>query len=161
LVAPIVITALAYLHVLAAMGWLGGAILFVSSIAPGLRSLSPTASLEYLAKVGPRATRFFAGTATATIVFGLALLGVVPGLLGTNLMVGVGIGLIAYVTAIITMVSFRKADHIAKQLLAGGQSGPPSPELAKALKRGGIAVAITVLLLIVALMFMVVTGFPF
>jgi hypothetical protein len=76
-------------------------------------------------------------------------------------MVGVGIGLIAYVTAIFTMVSFRKADHIAKQLLAGGQSGPPSPELAKALKRGGIAVAITVLLLIVALMFMVVTGFPF
>jgi Na+(H+)/acetate symporter ActP len=74
LVAPIVITALAYLHVLAAMGWLGGAILFVSSIAPGLRSLSPTASLEFLAKVGPRSTRFFAGTATATIVFGLALL---------------------------------------------------------------------------------------
>jgi hypothetical protein len=143
------------------MGWLGGAILFVSSIAPGLRLLSPTASLEFLAKVGPRSTRFFAGTATATIVFGLALLGVVPGLLGTNLMAGVGIGLIAYVTAIITMVSFRKADHIAKQLLAGGQSGPPSPELAKALKRGGIAVAITVLLLIVALMFMVVTGFPF
>src|SRR5713101_4123679 len=115
LVAAVVITVLAYLHVLAAMGWLGGAILFVSSIAPGVRSLSPTASLEYLAKVGPRSTRFFAGTATGTIVFGLALLAVVPGLFETSLMVGVGIGLIAYATAIVTMLSFRKADQIAKQ----------------------------------------------
>jgi uncharacterized membrane protein len=161
LVAAVVITVLAFLHVLAAMGWLGGAILFVSSIAPGIRSMGPTASLEFLAKVGPRSTRFFAGSATATIVFGLALLGAVPGFLGTNLMVGVGFGLIAYVTAILTLLSFRKADGIAKQRLAGGQSGPPPPELAKALKRGGITVAVTVLLLVVSLMFMVVTGFPF
>jgi hypothetical protein len=59
------------------------------------------------------------------------------------------------------MLSFRKADRVAKQTLEGGQTGPPPPELAKALKRGGIAVTITVLLLVVALMFMVVTGFPF
>jgi len=143
------------------MGWLGGAILFVSSVAPGLRSLSPTARLEFLTIVGPKSTRFFAGSATATIVFGLALLGVVPGLLGTSLMVGIAIGLVAYVTALITMLSFRKADRVAKQALEGGQTGPPPPELAKALKRGGIAVTITVLLLVVALMFMVVTGFPF
>src|SRR5437016_7683802 len=45
LVAAVVVTVLAYLHVLAAMGWLGGAILVVSSIVPGLRSLSPAASL--------------------------------------------------------------------------------------------------------------------
>jgi len=161
LVAAIVVTVLAYLHVLAAMGWLGGAILSVSSITPGIRSLSPAASLEFLAKVGPRSTRFFAGSATATIVFGLALLGAAPSVLGTSLMGGIAIGLIAYVTAIITMLSFRKADRVAKQLLAGGQSGPLPPELSKALKRGGISVAITVLLLVVALMFMVVTGFPF
>jgi hypothetical protein len=161
LVAAIIITVLAFLHVLTAMAWLGGGILFVSSIAPGLRSLSPAASLEFLAKVGPRATRFFLGSATATIVFGLALLGVVPGLMGTSLMGGVAIGLIAYLTAIMTMLSFRKADDIAKRLLAEGKAGPPPPELAAALKRGGMFVGITVLLLVVALMFMVATGFPF
>ena len=161
MVAAAIITVLAFLHVLSAMGWLGGATLFVSAVVPGTRSMSPAASLEFLAKVGPRSTRFFAGSATATIVFGLALLGLVPGLMGTSLMGGVAFGLIAYVTAIFTMISFRKADNIAKERLASGQTGPPPPELAKALKRGGITVVLTVLLLIIALMFMIVTGFPF
>jgi hypothetical protein len=143
------------------MGWLGGAVLFVSSIAPGLRTLSPAASLEFLAKVGPRSTRFFAGTATATIVFGLGLLSVLPGLLGTNILFGTAFGLLAYLTAVLTMVSFNKADHLAKEMLAGGQAGPPPPEFTKALRRGGIAVTATVLLLVVALVFMVATGFPF
>jgi uncharacterized membrane protein len=161
LVAAVIITTLAFLHVLSAMGWLGGATLFVSAVVPGTRSMSPTASLEFLAKVGPRSTRFFAGSATATIVFGLALLGVAPGLMGISLMGGIGFGLIAYITAIFTMVSFRKADNIAKERLASGQTGPPPPELTKALKRGGITVVLTVLLLIIALLFMIVTGFPF
>jgi hypothetical protein len=161
LVAPIVITVLAYLHIVSAMGWLGGAVLFVSSIAPGLRSLSPGASLEFLAKVGPRSTRFFAISATATIVFGLGLLSALPGLLGTNIVFGIAIGLVAYITAIVTMLSFNKADHLAKKMLAGGQAGPPPPEFMAALKRGGIAVTVTTLLLVVALVSMVATGFPF
>jgi len=160
LVASIIITVLAFLHIFSAMGWLGGASLFVSSIAPGLRSLSPTASLEFLSKVGPRSTRFFVGTATGTIVFGLALLGVEPDLVSTSLMGGVVLGLVAYLTAVITVISFRRADHLAKEALASGQAGPPSPELAKMLKRGGLTVVITLVLLVVALMFMVVTGFP-
>jgi hypothetical protein len=161
LVGSFVITALAFLHVISAMGWLGGAALFVSSVIPGTRTMSPTASMEFLAKVGPRATRFFAGSATATIVFGLALLGAVPSFTGTGLIVGVGFGLLAYLTAIVTLLSFRKADHIAKETLAKGQPGPPPPELAEAVKRGGITVVATVLLLIIALAFMVATGFPF
>lgn len=161
MVAPIVITVLAYLHIISAMGWLGGAVLFVSSIAPGLRSLSPAASLEFLAKVGPRSTRFFAVSATATIVFGLGLLSALPGLLGSNIIVGIAIGLVAYLTAIETMLSFNKADHLAKEMLDGKQAGPPPPEFMRALKRGGIAVTITALLLVIALVFMVTAGFPF
>src|SRR2546428_12973562 len=71
MVAPIVITILAYLHIISAMGWLGGAVLFVLAVAPGLRALSPTARLEFLSKVGPRAVRFFIGSSTPPIAFGL------------------------------------------------------------------------------------------
>lgn len=160
--AAVIITVLAFLHIISAMGWLGGAILFVSVIAPGLRSISPMASLEFLAKVGPRATRFFIGAATSTIIFGLLLLFSFSVDFGWKLDAGITIALIAYVIAlVVTVPSFRKADRLAKEALASGQAGPPNPELPKAIKRGGVATTIVVLLLIVALAFMVGTGFPF
>jgi len=160
MVAASVITILAFLHIITAVGWLGGAILFVSSIAPGLRSLSPAASLEFLAKVGPRTTRFFAGAATGTIVFGMALLSVLPGVTNT-IYYGVGLGLIAYLTAILTILSFRKADKIARSILEGPRAGPPPPEFQNAMRTGGISVTLTVLLLIISLVFMVYAGSPF
>ena len=163
MVAQIVITILAYLHIISAMGWLGGAVLFVSVVGPGLRSLSPTARLEFLSKIGPGATRFFIGSSTATIVFGLGLLYAFQGASSTTISVGLALGLIAYLDAILFAIpSLRKADHLAKEMLASGQAGgPPSPELAKALKRGGIGVATVVVLLVITLMFMVAAGFPF
>src|SRR2546425_6735368 len=96
MVAPIVITILAYLHIISAMGWLGGAVLFVSAVAPGLRSLSPMARLEFLSKVGPRATRFFIGSSTAPIVFRLLLLFSFPRAFSTTINVGLTLGLISY-----------------------------------------------------------------
>ena len=163
MVAPIVITILAYLHIISAMGWLGGAALFVSVVGPGLRSLSLTARLEFLSKIGPGATRFFIGSSTATIVFGLALLFSFPGASSATLNAGLAVGLIAYLDAILVAIpSLRKADRLAKEMLASGQAGgPPSPELAKALKRGGIGVATVVVLLVITLISMVTAGFPF
>jgi len=144
------------------MGWLGGAVLFVSVLAPGLRALSPMANLEFLSKVGPRAARFFIGTATSTIVFGLALLASLPGLATTSIYAGLSIGLVAYLDAMLVAVpAFRKADHMAQEMLASGQAGPPSPEFVKALRRGGIGVATVVVLLVITLVFMVYAGFPF
>ncbi len=156
------ITVLAYLHIISAMGWLGGAVLFVSVLAPGLRSLSPMASMEFLSKVGPRATRFFIGTSTATVVFGLSLLYADLSVLSTDIYVGLTLGLIAYLDAmLVTVPGFRKADYLAKEKLASGQAGPPPPEFAKALRRGGLGVATVVVLLVITLMFMVASGFPF
>src|SRR3989454_6550397 len=96
MVAPIVITILAYLHIISAMGWLGGAVLFVSAVAPGLRSMSPTARLEFLSKIGPRATRFFIGSFTAPNVFRPPPLFFFPGAFRTTIIAGLTIGLIAY-----------------------------------------------------------------
>lgn len=162
MVAPIIVTFLAYLHVIAAMGWLGGATLFLSVVAPGLRKLSPGASVEFLAKVGPMATRFFIGSSTATIVFGLALYFSLTFPPGSGIIVGIGFGLAAYLDALLVAVpGFRKADHMAQEMMKGAQSGPPPPAFRGALRRGGLGVASTVLLLAIALLFMVAAGFPF
>src|SRR2546425_6935937 len=100
MVAPIVITILAYLHIISAMGWLGGAVLFVSAVAPGLRAMSPTARLEFLSKIWPRATRFFIGSFTATNVFGPALLFSFPSAFTPTIIAGLTLRLIAYLDAI-------------------------------------------------------------
>lgn len=156
----LVITILAYLHIIAAMGWLGGAVLFMSVIVPGLRSFSPGASLEFLTKIESRAIMFFAGTATGTIVFGLGLLFALS-ISGTIIYTGLTLGLLAYLDAmLIAIPAFRKAEHIAKDLVSGKLSSPP-PELASSLRRGTLSVASVVALLLVALMFMVASGFPF
>lgn len=155
------VTVLAFLHIAAAMGWMGGALLFVSAIAPGIRSVqSAPATMEVLARIGPRAVRFFAGTATSTIIFGLALLAVLPGLATISLIGGVAFGLLAYITAILTFLSLRKASNIARRTLAGPPGTHPPPAMVQTLRRGGLTNGITVLLLILALIFMVGTGFP-
>jgi hypothetical protein len=160
LVAPVVITVLAFLHIASAIGWMGGAVLFVSAISPGLRSLSPAASVEFVAKVGTRAIRFFAGAATATVIFGLALFASMRGSLGGYVDYGVAFGLLAYVAGVATFVYLRRAGLLAKQIVAEGKAGPPTPEYMEAIRTGGMSGAVSVLLLVLALIFMVLSGYP-
>lgn len=157
---PLIITILTYLHVISAMGWLGGAVLFLSVIAPGLRALSPGASLEFLVKVGPKSTRFFIGAATSTIIFGLALFFALQGdFPGYGIYAGVTLGLLAYLTAMLGAVpAFSKADRLAKDMLSNPPSGPPPAEFTGALRRGGISLTIIVVLLLLAVIFMVASG---
>jgi hypothetical protein len=158
----LLVTIFLYLHVLSAMGWLGGAILFVSVLIPGLRTLSPAASLEFLSKVGPRSTRFFIGAATSTVVFGLALFFSLQGDYTQGVYVGIGLGLIAYVWAMAVPVrAFLKADRLAKQMLASPPSGPPPAEFTSAMKQGAIGVTVVVVILLLAMIFMVTSGSGF
>jgi len=155
-----VVAILTFLHIVSAMGWLGGAIFFLSTISPGVKTFTPPASLEFLTKVGPRLVRFFVGAATATIIFGLGLLFAA---FGTDLSTwpmyietGFGLGLIAYLVALlVTVPTFNKLDKIAKQMIANPQGGPPPPEFATYLKRSNMASIIVVLILLLALVFMV------
>ncbi len=143
------------------MGWLGGAVLFASAIAPGLRSVSPRASLEFLANVGPKALRFFIGVSTSTVIFGLALL-IISGVNDAPIYVGAAIGLVAYLDAmLVTVPAFRKADRLAAEMLASPQSGPPPAEFTAALRRGGMGVTLVAVLLAATAVFMVVSGFMF
>lgn len=155
-----VIAVLTFLHIVSAMGWLGGVIFFISAVGPGVRTFSPLASLEFLTKVGPKQTRFFAGTATSTIIFGLALLFAAFGTDYTAwpryIEVGFTMGLIAYLIAVlVTIPTFRKIDKIAHQIMGNPQQGPPPPEFAKLLKRANMAAMAVAIILLLALVFMV------
>lgn len=160
-----VISVLALLHIVSAVAWLGGVVFFLSAVSPGLRKMPPAASLEYLTKVGPRQVRFFAGVATGTIVFGLALLFAAFGTDYTawpaSIEVGFGLGLVAYLIAMgVTIPTFRKVEKVAHQMLAG-PPGPPPPEFLKLMKRGNIAVMAVALILVLTAAFMIGTAFPF
>jgi len=66
---------LATLHILFAIAWLGGGVMFGMIIAPALASLTPGASREFFVRIGPRVVRFFQVVPVLTILFGLLLLG--------------------------------------------------------------------------------------
>jgi hypothetical protein len=154
-----VIAALTFLHIAFAMGWFGGVIFFLSAIGPGVRSFTPSASLEFLTKVGPKQVRFFAGVATGTLVFGLALLFAAFGTDYSSwpsyIEAGFGLGLIAYLLAmLVTIPTFRKVDRIAHQMMSG-PPGPPPPEFAALLKRANLSVMAIALILLLTLVFMV------
>ncbi len=158
---PSVTTVLAALHIISAIGWLGGAVLFVSVVAPGLRALSPGASLEFIAKILPKATRFFTGAASATVVFGLVLF-FYSGVDDIAVKVGAILGLAAFLIAMLVAIpAFNKAHKMAAQMLATPPSGPPPAEFAAALKRGGMGATIVVLILVLTAIFMVVSGFAY
>ncbi len=155
-----VIAVLTFLHIVSAMGWLGGVIFFISAVTPGVRTFTPAASLEFLTKVGPKQIRFFAGAATSTVIFGLALLFATFGTDYTAwpryIEVGFTMGFIAYLIAIlVTIPTFRKADKIAHQIIGNPQQGPPPPEFAKLLKRANMAAMAVAIILLLALVFMV------
>lgn len=159
-VPSIIVTAIAYLHILSAIGWLGGAILFVSTVAPMVQRMSPPATLGFLATVVPRVSRFFLIIATSAIITGPLLLLTIPDF-SPVLWVGIVLGLAAYLVALFTIWTFTKLTKTAKEMVKGGRAGPPPPEFLRQLKVGGIGTVTIVLLLTVTLMFMVYSGYAF
>ena len=154
-----VIAVLTFLHIVSAMGWLGGVLFFISAVGPGVRSFTPPASLEFLTKVGPKQLTFFAAAATSAIVFGLALLFATFGMDYASwpgyIEVGFSLGLIAYLIAVlVTIPTFKKVDKIAHQMMSG-PPGPPPPEFPKLLKRANMAAMAVAVILLLTLAFMV------
>lgn len=155
-----VIAVLTFFHIMAAMGWLGGVIFFISAVSRGLKRFTPGASLEYLTKVGPEQIRFFIGTATGTIIFGLGLLFATFGDNYSNwpsyIEAGFTLGFVAYLIAmLVTVPTFRKVERLAKERMGNPTPGPPSPEFLKYLKRANQAAWAVALILTLALIFMV------
>jgi uncharacterized membrane protein len=162
-----VIAILAWFHVVSAIGWLGGGIMFAFVLAPALAKLSPPSSGEFLVKVVPRVVRFFQIFAGTTVLFGVLLLyslGSLPLLdpstfYGADLTIGLSIGFLAFLLSEFVSVPIQvKAINMIREMQASGQHQPPA-EFPKTLKRASQTATLTVLLLILASIFMVGAGF--
>ncbi len=158
---------LAWLHVVSAICWLGGGIMFAFVVGPALSRLSPASSGEFLVKVVPRVVRFFQVFAALTILFGLLLLYNLggPSLLspstsyGVDLSIGAGFAIVAFVESEFVAVPIQlQAVRMIREMLAAGQHQPPAG-FPKTLRLATITATLTVVLLIFASVFMVGAGF--
>ena len=160
-VTDVVLAALVFAHVLAAMSWLGGGLMTTFAVGPNLRKLTQTASLEFNARILPNMVRFTRTAAGLTILFGLALLGYVYSQDNTYFsstagnVVSVGIVLALITTGIafsVILPSFMKISKLAASVLDGGQV-PPQEMMALAKRaRTGSMVALVLLLVTLAAM---------
>lgn len=162
---PVVISVLAFLHIVAAITWLGADLFVVSVILPSVKTFTPGASLEFLTKAEPRIVRYFAGTSAATIVFGLGLLFEAFGPDYTqwpaSIDIGFTLGFVAFLIAwMITIPSARKAERFAHLMIQSPQQGPPPPDFMTTMARLGMSAMLVGVILIVTAVFMVVTAFP-
>ncbi|MCI4352726.1 MAG: hypothetical protein L3K14_04980 [Thermoplasmata archaeon] len=162
-----VIWILAWLHVISAIGWLGGGIMVVFVIGPALARLSPVSTGEYFVTVVPRVGRFFQIVPVLTIVFGALLLYDNGGFgllslsttYGLTLSIGVIFALAAFVVAeFFAIPSMFKIVRMVKKMRASGQAQPPTEFLATA-KLARVTGALSAVLLIITSIFMVGAGF--
>jgi uncharacterized membrane protein len=73
MVGSLINVALAWLHIVSAIGWMGSTIFFTMVVAPLMKNLSPQTRAEFSIKMTPKFSRFVTIFAILTIVFGLAL----------------------------------------------------------------------------------------
>lgn len=144
--------------------------MFAVVVAPALAKLSPPSSGEFFVKVVPRVSRYFQIVAGSTVLFGLLLLytGISDGYFpsfslsntwGLSISIGLSIGFVAFLNSeFVAVPPLNKAVGLIKEMQASGQHQPPA-ELPRTLARASLTAKITVILLILALAFMVYTGF--
>ena len=158
---------LAWLHVISAIGWLGGGILFAFVVGPALGKLSPASSGEFLLKVVPGVVRFFQVSAGLTILFGFLLLYNLGGLAllsttsfyGLDLTVGITLAIVAFLESEFVAVRFQlKAVRLVREMASSIQHQPPV-DLPGALRMARITATVAVLLLLATSIAMVGAGF--
>ncbi|HYC26539.1 MAG TPA: hypothetical protein VEB67_00785 [Nitrososphaerales archaeon] len=165
----VVVTVLAFGHILFAMGWLGGGLLTAFGIGPSLRKLAPPAAMEFNAKVIPRMVRFIEVSIGLTFLFGLGLLYtsfngdfsfLMNSTQGYVLSTGILLALVAGAVGFsVVAPSFRRVSRLSAAAIESGQ--PPSPEMMKYAKRAAKGSMVGAVLLLLVLLMMVTSGFHF
>lgn len=161
---------IAWFHVISAIMWLGGGILFALVIGPGLAKLSPPSSGEFFVKIVPKVSLFFRIVAGTTVLFGALLIytGISNGdfpaysltsTWGASITIGLSFGLIAFLNSeFVAQRPLGNAVRLIKEMQKSGKHEPPA-ELPKTIKRAALTANATVILLIITLVFMVSAGF--
>ena len=154
-------------HILSAIAWLGGAMVFAFVIGPSLELLAPGSRADFLIHVTPRLVRFFQIVAGTTVVFGVLLLYNLggPGLLdpsttyGLLLNVAVALAVIAFVVSeALVGPAFMRGVHLLTAMAKEGAREPPA-EFPRTMGRAKIYSATVLVLLLVVSVCMTGAGF--
>lgn len=153
--------ALAWIHVFAAIGWMGAIMAFGMVIGPGLTRMSPPARLEFFAKVAPRFLRYGISFAGVTLVFGAALaygeydfLFSPMRIEGIYVMVGALLALANFFLSVLSVEpTVHKITAICESLLQS--PGPPPPQFEPLQRRFRTLASAGIVLLILVLVFMI------
>lgn len=164
----LIVAVLTFIHIISAIGYLGGAMTFGLVIGPKLPKLSSTTSNEFFARVGPAFVRFVELFAYMTVVFGVLLLYALTeedggnlsllvsssGPWGPSLIAGILTGFVAFLIGIVWVTrSSRRLAKYAQDLLSN--PGQPPPEMLKLARTLEISSAAGLVLLIVTVLLMV------
>ncbi len=159
----ILLEVLLWLHVVAAVGWVGAAMVFGMIIGPALPTLTPSTRGEFIVKVIPKYTRYVQIFAIATPLIGVALALAMSGgslsVFAPTTQFGLFISAGAALALVVWVVFFGVVTPAANKVvrLTEGMMkspGPPSAELLGANKRlrGGAAVGLVLLMAILVCM---------
>ncbi len=159
---------LAALHVISAIGWLGGGIIFGLVIAPLVPKMGPASARTFLVTVGPRVALFFQVIAGLTVLFGLLLLYDMnttgqgdfsfSNSWGAFLIVGMSIAFVAFlVSELLAVPALQKLIAVNQKMPADGSVIPA--ELPAAARRASLTALLTLVLLSGAFACMIGAGF--
>jgi uncharacterized membrane protein len=159
----VVLEVLLWLHVIAAMGWVGAAMVFAMLIGPALPTFTPSTRGEFIVKVVPKYTRFAQVFTVVTPLVGIALALSMAGgstsafspttQFGLFISAGAALTLLAWVIAFgVVGPAAHKVVRLTEEAMKG--TGPPVPELLAANKRlrTGAASGLVLLMVILACM---------
>ncbi len=159
----ILLEVLLWLHIVAAIGWVGAAMVFGMVLGPVLPTFTPATRGEFIVKVFPKYIRFIEIFTIATPIIGVALaLSMANGdfsmfapttQFGLFISVGAALAVVALVVAFgVVTPAARKVLKLTEAMMKA--PGPPSPELLGANKRlrGGAAIGLVLLMVILVCM---------
>jgi uncharacterized membrane protein len=156
-----VLIALLSVHLLLALGWLGGELMTAFVIGPGVRQMSFQSRREFTAKVIPRAVRYVEWMIVGTGVTGVLLAPLTPSKIAANTIVvlaGIVLSLMAAaVEVLVTRPAFKRMVTLEDALQKGEQQ-TPHPEMDRQEKRARLGTLSGSALLVVVLVLMVISG---
>ena len=160
----ILFLALLVIHVSSIVAWMGGGVLFVSVIAPSLRTMTLSARGEFVANTLPRYFRFIGGSSITAVIAGLVLYGYITVVANSlaptgsgqiSLQIGAIIALIALIILFgLGMPAGRKMVSLVKQMMKGAGEDMAA-QLAVQQRKATMAARLGVALLGVTLILMI------
>jgi len=159
----VLLEVLLWLHVVAAVGWVGAAMVFGMIIGPALPTFTPSTRGEFIVKVIPKYTRYAQVFAITTPLVGVALALSMSGgdwsvfapttQFGLFMSAGAALALVVWVVFFgVVVPAANKVVRLTGEIMKS--PGPPSPELLGANKRlrGGAALGLVLLMAILVCM---------